>query len=60
MMAPLLPENFKRKSWKDLNTKISITKREITKADPFIKKTKKLQFITDEENQKSLLWKTEH
>ena len=55
MMAPLLPENFKTKSSKDLNTKISITKREITKADPFIKKTKKLQFITDEENQKSLL-----
>ena len=37
-MTPLWPKNFGRKSWKDLNSKISITKREITKIGPFIKK----------------------
>ena len=37
-MAHLWPNNFERKSWKDLNSKISITKREITKIGPFIKK----------------------
>ena len=38
IMTPLWPKNFGRKSWKDLNSKISITKREITKIGPFIKK----------------------
>ena len=36
--ATLWRKNFERKSWKDLNSKISITKREITKIGPFIKK----------------------
>ena len=37
IMAPVWPKNFKRKSWKDLNSKISITKKEIMKTGPFIK-----------------------
>ena len=37
IMAPVWPKNFERKSWKDLNSKISITKKEIMKTGPFIK-----------------------
>ena len=59
-MAPIWPRNFERKLWKDINSKISITKREITKTGSFIKNKEITVFKTVEKNQKSLLWKSEH
>ena len=47
-------KNFKRISWKDLNSKISIAKREITKTGPFIKNKEITVY------QKILPQKTEH
>ena len=52
--GPFMTKEFRKEIMKDLNSKVSITKREITKTGPFIKK-EKLLFITVEENQKSFL-----
>ena len=49
IMIPVGSKNFERKSWKDLNSKTSITKREITKIGPFIK-NKEIIVYTIEEN----------
>ena len=59
IMTPWWPKNFGRKSWKDLNSNVSITKREITKIGLFIKK-KEITVYRYWGKPKKLILKTEH
>ena len=55
-----MSKKLRKKIMKDINSKISTTKREITKTGSFIKNKEITVFKTVEKNQKSVLWKSEH